>query len=62
MFGKKDTSSLKIDQKLAKEIVNTVNLIDLREEFKKGDLETLIHTINKHYDENPKPARSLLKI
>jgi thymidylate synthase len=62
VFGKKDTSSLKIDQKLAKEIVNTVNLIDLREEFKKGDLETLIHTINKHYDENPKPARSLLKI
>ncbi|MGB9674842.1 MAG: hypothetical protein ACPLX8_01790, partial [Nanopusillaceae archaeon] len=43
------------------EIIKTVKLIDLREEFKKGNIEKLIEEINKNYKEGVK-VRELVDV
>ena len=65
LFGEKKIESLKIlfNKEQIEEIINTVKLIDLREDFKNKDFSALIKAIEENY--NPKrPVREkiILKI
>jgi len=52
-FGKKEISKIIVlDRRKVKEIIDTIELIDLRKEAKDGKIEKLIEEIEKNYKEN----------
>ena len=59
LFGEKQVELpiLLLDKEAVKEIVNSVNFIDLREEARTGDYKKLLKEIEKNFNEEQKPKR-----
>ncbi|MEM0480871.1 MAG: thymidylate synthase [Candidatus Aenigmatarchaeota archaeon] len=59
---KKIPKIVSLDHSKVKKILETIDLIDLREEFKKRNFEVLENTINEKYKENAKNVREILDL